>query len=104
MRENGVRNIWAAGGNVVNAWLAIANSFSAEVMANEPFDSVTVDIQHRRWQSRKQLEVSDPPQARSFRPERFSVANLAKVTLMVRTSQESGRVLIVVPSPMRLAH
>ncbi len=46
MRENGVRNIWAAGGNVVNGWLAIANSFSAEVMANEPFDSVTVDIQH----------------------------------------------------------
>ena len=46
MRENRVRTIWAEGGGVVNAWLAIANSFSAEVIANEAFDSVTVDIQH----------------------------------------------------------
>ncbi len=46
MRENGIRKIWDDGGAVVNGWLAIANSFSAEVMANAPFDSVTVDMQH----------------------------------------------------------
>ena len=46
MRENGVRNIWAQGQSVVNGWLAIPNSFSAEVLANAPFDSVTVDLQH----------------------------------------------------------
>lgn len=46
MRENGVRRIWGEGGHVVNAWLAIANAYSAEVMAHENFDSVTVDMQH----------------------------------------------------------
>lgn len=46
MRENGVRRIWQDGGCVVNGWLGIANSYSAEVIANEAFDSVTVDMQH----------------------------------------------------------
>ena len=46
MRENRIRRIWAEGGSVVNGWLAIANSFSAEIMANEAFDSMTVDLQH----------------------------------------------------------
>ncbi len=34
MRENVVRNIWAKGQPVVNGWLGVPNSFSAEVMAN----------------------------------------------------------------------
>ena len=46
MRANKVRDIWAKGGGVINGWLAIANSFSAEIMAHEDFDSVTVDMQH----------------------------------------------------------
>ena len=46
MRENGIRKIWADGGVAVNGWLGIANSYSAEVMAHENFDSVTVDMQH----------------------------------------------------------
>jgi len=46
LRANKVREIWSAGGAVVNGWLAIANSFSAEVMAHEDFDSLTVDMQH----------------------------------------------------------
>ena len=29
MRENNVKKIWAAGGAVVNGWLAIPNAFSA---------------------------------------------------------------------------
>ena len=32
MRENRVRTIWKEGGAVVNGWLAIPNSFSAEAM------------------------------------------------------------------------
>jgi 4-hydroxy-2-oxoheptanedioate aldolase len=43
---NKVKEIWAAGKVVVNAWLAIPSGFSAEVMAQCGFDSVTVDIQH----------------------------------------------------------
>jgi 4-hydroxy-2-oxoheptanedioate aldolase len=46
MRANNVRKIWADGGLVVNGWLGIANSFSAEQMAHCDFDSVTVDMQH----------------------------------------------------------
>lgn len=43
---NKVKDIWASGKVVVNAWLAIPSGFSAEVMAGCGFDSVTVDIQH----------------------------------------------------------
>jgi len=43
---NKVKEIWASGKVVVNAWLAIPSGFSAEVMAGCGFDSVTVDIQH----------------------------------------------------------
>lgn len=46
MRENTVRTIWQNGGAVVNGWLHIASSFSAEVMAHTDFDSLTIDMQH----------------------------------------------------------
>src|SRR5215475_8231706 len=45
-RANGVREIWASGKAVVNSWLGLPNSFSAEVMANMGFDSLVVDMQH----------------------------------------------------------
>src|SRR6202046_1473482 len=43
---NKVKEIWASGKVVVNAWLAIPSGFSAEVMAQCGWDSVTVDMQH----------------------------------------------------------
>src|SRR5262245_23995015 len=46
MRENRIRTIWNNGGAVVNGWLAIPNVFSAETMANQGWDSLTVDLQH----------------------------------------------------------
>lgn len=46
MRANKLREIWARGGAVVNGWLAIANSFSAETMAHQGWDSLTIDLQH----------------------------------------------------------
>src|SRR2546423_9996856 len=46
MRKNEVRNIIAGGKTVLNAWLAIASSFSAELMAHQGFDAVTIDLQH----------------------------------------------------------
>ncbi|MEC9346193.1 MAG: aldolase/citrate lyase family protein [Pseudomonadota bacterium] len=46
MRTNRVRDIWEAGGNVVNGWLASSCSYSAEVMAVQGFDSIGVDLQH----------------------------------------------------------
>ena len=43
---NKVKQIWASGKAVVNAWLAIPSGFSAEMIAQCGFDSVTVDMQH----------------------------------------------------------
>src|SRR5581483_6065818 len=43
---NKVKEIWASGKVVINAWLAIPSGFSAEVIAQCCFDSVTVDMQH----------------------------------------------------------
>lgn len=46
MRENRLRTIWKSGAAAVNGWLAVPNGFSAEVMAHQGWDSLTVDLQH----------------------------------------------------------
>ncbi len=46
MRENRLRTMWAEDRAVVNGWLAIPNSFSAETMAQQGWDSLTIDLQH----------------------------------------------------------
>lgn len=46
MRENRLRSIWKTGAAAINGWLAIPTAFSAEVMAQQGWDSVTVDLQH----------------------------------------------------------
>jgi 4-hydroxy-2-oxoheptanedioate aldolase len=46
MRENRLRTMWAEDRAVVNGWLAIPNSFSAETMAHQGWDSLTIDLQH----------------------------------------------------------
>jgi len=46
MRDNRIRALWSAGGAALNGWLAIPNSFSAETMAHQGWDSLTIDMQH----------------------------------------------------------
>ena len=46
MRENKVKSIWKAGGAVVNGWLGIPSSVSAENMAHAGWDSLVIDMQH----------------------------------------------------------
>ncbi len=46
MKENPLRALWRGGGTAVNGWLTIPSGHSAEVMAHQGFDSVTVDAQH----------------------------------------------------------
>jgi 4-hydroxy-2-oxoheptanedioate aldolase len=46
MRSNPLRTLWRNGGAAVNGWLAIPNSFSAETMAHQGWDSLTIDLQH----------------------------------------------------------
>ncbi|MFO1320095.1 MAG: aldolase/citrate lyase family protein [Burkholderiales bacterium] len=46
MRENPVRSIWSRGGAVINGWLGIPSSITAENMAQCGWDSLVVDLQH----------------------------------------------------------
>jgi 4-hydroxy-2-oxoheptanedioate aldolase len=46
MRPNRLREIWASGKQANNAWLAIPSIFSAEMMAQQGWDSLTIDMQH----------------------------------------------------------
>jgi 4-hydroxy-2-oxoheptanedioate aldolase len=44
--RNNVRAAWAKGQAAVNGWLWFPDSFAAEILAAQGFDSVTVDMQH----------------------------------------------------------
>lgn len=46
MRKNRLRSLWAEGKPVINGWLSIPNAFSAEIMAAQGYDSLTIDAQH----------------------------------------------------------
>lgn len=46
MIKNGIKRLWADGKPVLNGWLSIANSFSAEIMSGQGYDSLTIDMQH----------------------------------------------------------
>ncbi|OYW60153.1 MAG: 2,4-dihydroxyhept-2-ene-1,7-dioic acid aldolase [Rhodobacterales bacterium 32-66-7] len=41
-----LRQAWDQGRPTVNAWLALGNSFAAEIMAAQGYDSLTIDMQH----------------------------------------------------------
>lgn len=46
MKANRLRKIWTDGGVVINGWLHIPSMWSAELMANAGWDSITIDLQH----------------------------------------------------------
>lgn len=46
MRANRLKQIWREGGQVVGGWLALGDSFAAELMARQGFDALCVDLQH----------------------------------------------------------
>ena len=46
MRPNPLRSLWKQGRAAINGWLAIPSSFSAETMAHQGWDSLTIDLQH----------------------------------------------------------
>lgn len=46
MIENRLQGLWDEGRAALNGWLSIGNAFSAEVMAAQGYDSLTVDLQH----------------------------------------------------------
>jgi 4-hydroxy-2-oxoheptanedioate aldolase len=46
MRENTLRALWQQNAYAVNGWLSLPSTFSAEVMAHQGWDSLTIDLQH----------------------------------------------------------
>lgn len=46
MKRNNIKTRWDQDKTVLNGWLSIANSFSAEIMAQQGYDSLTIDLQH----------------------------------------------------------
>ena len=46
MRKNKLKELFKTGKPIINSWLAVPSSFSAEVMANQGWDSLTIDMQH----------------------------------------------------------
>jgi 4-hydroxy-2-oxoheptanedioate aldolase len=43
---NKLKRLWAEGTPTVNGWLSIGNMLTAEIMATQGYDSVTIDMQH----------------------------------------------------------
>ena len=46
MFNNALKRLWAEGKPAINGWLSIGNSFTAEIMAAQGYDSITIDMQH----------------------------------------------------------
>lgn len=46
MIPNELKALWAKGKPTINGWCSIGNPFTAEIMAAQGFDSITVDMQH----------------------------------------------------------
>ncbi len=41
-----VREIWEQGGKCLNGWCAMPSTVTAEIVARQPFDTLTIDLQH----------------------------------------------------------
>ena len=46
MIANRLKQLWAEGKPTINGWCSIGNAFTAEIMAAQGYDSLTVDVQH----------------------------------------------------------
>jgi 4-hydroxy-2-oxoheptanedioate aldolase len=46
MQTSTLKSLWNAGKPAINGWLSTSNSFVAEIMAAQGYDSLTIDVQH----------------------------------------------------------
>ncbi|MEL6168605.1 MAG: aldolase/citrate lyase family protein [Pseudomonadota bacterium] len=46
MKPNALKRAWNDGRSTINGWLSVGNSYTAEVMAEQGYDSLTIDLQH----------------------------------------------------------
>jgi 4-hydroxy-2-oxoheptanedioate aldolase len=57
MKKHKLVKAWEEGKATLNGWLAIPEGFSAEIMANQGFDSLTIDMQHGVNDYQKTVEM-----------------------------------------------
>jgi 4-hydroxy-2-oxoheptanedioate aldolase len=46
MKPSHIKTLWSQNKPVLNGWLSVANGFTAEIMAAQGYDSLTIDLQH----------------------------------------------------------
>jgi len=46
MKANKLKALWQGDQPALNGWCSIGSSFTAEIMAAQGFDSITIDMQH----------------------------------------------------------
>ena len=46
MSINKIKTLWSEGKPVLHGWLSIGNPFTAEIMAAQGYDAISIDIQH----------------------------------------------------------
>src|SRR5258705_5865043 len=46
MPPNKLKQLWSQGKPTINGWCSIGNAFTAEIMAAQGYDSVSIDVQH----------------------------------------------------------
>ena len=46
MRKNKLKELFKKGEPIINSWLSVPSSFSAEIMSHQGWDSITIDMQH----------------------------------------------------------
>lgn len=46
MFKNKIKQLWADGQPVLHGWLSIGNPFTAEIMAAQGYDAISIDVQH----------------------------------------------------------
>ena len=94
MIENKVRTLWNQEKPVLNGWLSIGNSFVAEIMAAQGYDSITVDMQHGA------LDYNDAlPMIQAMRAS--NVAIVARVPwldpAMIMKALDAGALTVICP-------
>ena len=57
MRKNKLKKLFKEGKAAINGWIEISNSYSAEAMAHQGWDSLTLDMQHGAIDSSNVLEI-----------------------------------------------
>lgn len=68
MQKNNLKELLAAGKPILNGWCSIGNPLTAEIMASQGYDSVTIDIQHGALDYRDALVMLQTMKASNVTP------------------------------------